>query len=88
MFLPIHLTEESISLIIGALRKLPHEQVHDLVMDIAAQADNQRQAAVQAAAKVADAPKKTRKPRGPNKPRKPRASSGAESPVSEGQPAE
>jgi hypothetical protein len=38
-FLPIHLTEESINLVIAALRKLPHDQVHDLVMDIATQRD-------------------------------------------------
>ena len=39
MFYPIHLTEESINLVIAALRKLPHDQVHDLVMDIATQRD-------------------------------------------------
>jgi len=40
MFYPIHLTEESINAIIVALRRLPHDQVHDLVMDIATQRDN------------------------------------------------
>jgi hypothetical protein len=56
-FLPIHLTEESINLVIAALRKLPHDQVHDLVMDIATQRDNT----------ISPAPveKKTRKPRTP-----------------------
>jgi len=39
MFYPIHLTEESINAVIIALRRLPHYQVHDLVMDIAAQRD-------------------------------------------------
>lgn len=34
MFLNIKLTEASIDLCIGVLRKLPHEQVHDLVMDM------------------------------------------------------
>jgi hypothetical protein len=47
MFYPIHLTEESINAVIIALRRLPHDQVHDLVMDIAAQRD-QAMAAVQA----------------------------------------
>lgn len=36
-FLPIYLTAEACNFIIAALRKLPHEQVHDLVVDIAAQ---------------------------------------------------
>lgn len=36
-FLPIYLTAEACNFIIAALRKLPHEQVHDLVIDIAAQ---------------------------------------------------
>ena len=40
MFYPIHLSEESINAIIIALRRLPHDQVHDLVMDIATQRDN------------------------------------------------
>jgi hypothetical protein len=38
-FFPIYLTTESSQLIVAALRKLPHEQVHDLVMDIVAQAN-------------------------------------------------
>ena len=38
-FLPIQLTEESINAVIFALRKLPHDQVHELVMDIATQRD-------------------------------------------------
>lgn len=37
-FLTIHLTKESCDLIVAALRKLPHEQVHELVVDIVAQA--------------------------------------------------
>ena len=40
MFFPVHLTKESCELIVAALRKLPHEQVHDLVVDIATQANN------------------------------------------------
>ena len=36
-FLPIYLTAEACNFIIAALRKLPHEQVHDLIVDIAAQ---------------------------------------------------
>lgn len=56
-FLPIHLTEESINLVIAALRKLPHDQVHDLVMDIATQRDN--------AISPAPVAKKPRKPRTP-----------------------
>jgi len=39
MFFPVQLTKESCELIVAALRKLPHEQVHDLVMDIVAQAN-------------------------------------------------
>lgn len=38
-FFPIYLTTESSQLIVAALRKLPHEQVHELVMDIVAQAN-------------------------------------------------
>ena len=36
-FVNIKLTSESIDLIIAALRKLPHEQVHDLVIDLVTQ---------------------------------------------------
>lgn len=36
-FLNIKLTAESVDMIIMALRKLPHEQVHDLVIDLATQ---------------------------------------------------
>jgi hypothetical protein len=36
-FIPIYLTVEACNFIIAALRKLPHEQVHELVVDIAAQ---------------------------------------------------
>lgn len=39
MFFPVHLTKESCDLIVAALRKLPHEQVHELVVDIVAQAN-------------------------------------------------
>lgn len=60
MFLPIHLTEESINLVIAALRKLPHDQVHDLVMDIATQRDN-----AISPAPSAPVEKKPRKPRTP-----------------------
>jgi hypothetical protein len=59
-FLPIHLTEESINLVIAALRKLPHDQVHDLVMDIATQRDH-----AISPAPFAPVEKKTRKPRTP-----------------------
>lgn len=59
-FLPIHLTEESINLVIGALRNLPHAQVHDLVMDIATQRDN-----AISPAPSAPVEKKPRKPRTP-----------------------
>ena len=52
MFYPIQLTEESINAVIFALRKLPHEQVHDLVMDIATQRD-QAKAAIQTQAQDA-----------------------------------
>lgn len=38
-FFPIYLTTESSQLIVAALRKLPHDQVHELVMDIVAQAN-------------------------------------------------
>ena len=38
-FFPIYLTTESSQLVVAALRKLPHEQVHELVMDIVAQAN-------------------------------------------------
>ena len=37
MFFPVQLTKESCELIVAALRKLPHEQVHALVVDIATQ---------------------------------------------------
>lgn len=40
MFFPVQLTKESCELIVAALRKLPHEQVHELVVDIATQANN------------------------------------------------
>lgn len=39
-FLNVKLTLESIELILKALRKLPHEQVHDLVVDLINQANN------------------------------------------------
>ena len=42
MFLDIKLTAESCNLIVSALRKLPHEQVHELVMDMIAQANQQQ----------------------------------------------
>ena len=45
MFYPIQLTEESINAVIFALRKLPHDQVHELVMDIATQRDQAKAAA-------------------------------------------
>jgi hypothetical protein len=45
MFYPIHLSEESINAVIIALRRLPHDQVHDLVMDIATQRDQAMAAA-------------------------------------------
>lgn len=45
MFYLIHLSEESINAVIIALRKLPHDQVHDLVMDIATQRDQAKAAA-------------------------------------------
>jgi hypothetical protein len=38
-FFPIYLTQQSCELALAALRKLPHDQVHDLVMDIVAQAN-------------------------------------------------
>ena len=38
-FFPVYLTTESSQLIVAALRKLPHDQVHELVMDIVAQAN-------------------------------------------------
>lgn len=37
MFLDIKLTAESVDMIVMALRKLPHEQVHDLVVDLLTQ---------------------------------------------------
>ena len=43
MFLDIKLTAESCNLIVAALRKLPHEAVHALVMDVIAQANQQQQ---------------------------------------------
>lgn len=36
-FIDIKLTAESIDMIVMALRKLPHEQVHDLVIDLVTQ---------------------------------------------------
>ena len=44
-FIPIYLTVEAAQLVIAALRKLPHESVHDLVVDIAAQVNNAQEAA-------------------------------------------
>ena len=38
-FFPIYLTQQSCELALAALRKLPHDQVHELVMDIVAQAN-------------------------------------------------
>jgi hypothetical protein len=38
-FIPIYLTVEATQLVVAALRKLPHEQVHELVMDVVAQAN-------------------------------------------------
>lgn len=66
MFYPIQLTEESINLVIGALRKLPHEQVHDLVVDIATQAEK---AKIWAQPVASNPPKKPRKPRTPRAPK-------------------
>jgi hypothetical protein len=43
-FIPIYLTVESVEFVIAALRKFPHEQVHELVIDIAAQISNQEKA--------------------------------------------
>jgi len=36
-FIDIKLTAESIDMIVMALRKLPHEQVHELVVDLLTQ---------------------------------------------------
>lgn len=66
MFLPIQLTAESIDMVIFALRKLPHETVHDLVMDIATQRDqNKASAGVPMASNPPKKPRKQRKPRAP-----------------------
>ncbi|CAB4145872.1 hypothetical protein UFOVP474_58 [uncultured Caudovirales phage] len=57
MFLDIKLTAESCNLIVAALRKLPHETVHELVMDMIAQANQQQEVAppVQAEVEVIEA---------------------------------
>jgi hypothetical protein len=46
-FYPLQLSPESIDAVIFALRKLPHEQVHDLVMDIATQRDQYKAALIE-----------------------------------------
>lgn len=44
-FIPIYLTVEATQLVVAALRKLPHEQVHELVLDIVAQANKAQEEA-------------------------------------------
>jgi len=44
-FIPIYLTVEATQLVVAALRKLPHEQVHDLVLDIVAQVNKAQEEA-------------------------------------------
>jgi len=51
-FLDIKLTAESCNLIVAALRKLPHETVHELVFDVIAQANQQQQTETPEEAKV------------------------------------
>ena len=47
-FIPIYLTVESVEFVIAALRKFPHEQVHELVIDIATQVSNQEKTPAEA----------------------------------------
>ncbi len=42
--LTLNVTPQAADLIIGALRQLPHAQVHDLVMNLAMQVQQQQQA--------------------------------------------
>lgn len=48
--LTLNVTPQAADLIIGALRQLPHAQVHDLVMNLAMQVQQQQQQQQQAEA--------------------------------------
>jgi hypothetical protein len=54
-FLDIKLTAESCNLIVAALRKLPHETVHELVFDVIAQANQQQETAPPTEVEVVEA---------------------------------
>lgn len=46
----IQMTDAGVELVIAALRKLPHEQVHELIVEIWAQYQGQKPAAQEIAA--------------------------------------